>query len=471
MANEELIEKFAAHWKAWLPRNKNREGLYNQSIRIETLESYPSSIQNAWQRARKACGDLLFVVYEKSGVSEPKLATYGGHGPVRMLLYFDEARTLNRWTNVTGVNMLCEMLARYLGEVCHDYNVFNLFLSTHPSISRYLPVAHLSSSSRVRDTSKDYVKPHRRASIRHLVGSNKGRGPEEAYSLRGRANPRPSAPEIQGNIVRFATAQISGWSHDEMSAQGGLAALGIRILFDIDPSVAPAACLECQLVEGHMRLTHGVPGLRDYIRSGAPSEPLLAEDACRIMNGTENENTDRDWLRVPARCKSSRQGTRRHTGAAHVSHLRARQRDQADALSHRRGPYRVDPSRYLTESPRQCAKCRTHPCVEARQCPGWAHARGCQRPHGRRRVGGHGPRDGAAVLVSPLDILIPILLWDAELHRYVMSALFVQVVDQDAPARARVDAGALGFSLSSARDDEQPRPYIGSSHNWACSLL
>ena len=65
---------------------------------------------------------------------------------------------------------------------------------------------------------------------------------------------------------------------------GELAALGIRPMLEFEP-LRESANQEAKLVEGHMRVAYSMPKHRQYLRGGAPSEPVLAEAASRrIMN-------------------------------------------------------------------------------------------------------------------------------------------------------------------------------------------
>jgi len=68
-----------------------------------------------------------------------------------------------------------------------------------------------------------------------------------------------------------------------MKSDGQLAALGIRLMLEFEP-LPESADQEAKLVEGHMRVTYSLPKHHQYLRGGAPSEPVLAEAAARIMN-------------------------------------------------------------------------------------------------------------------------------------------------------------------------------------------
>ncbi|PSR72356.1 hypothetical protein PHLCEN_2v11762 [Hermanssonia centrifuga] len=100
---------------------------------------------------------------------------------------------------------------------------------------------------------------------------------------------------VPGNIVHFARIKLIGRSNIlppgvsllERRHNGLLAAIGTRILFEFDTSREESRTREMQLVEGHMRIVYSIPVDRQYIRSGYPSEPILAEAAAHEMNSEE----------------------------------------------------------------------------------------------------------------------------------------------------------------------------------------
>jgi hypothetical protein len=61
-----------------------------------------------------------------------------------------------------------------------------------------------------------------------------------------------------------------------------MAAFGSRVDLDLEPRREGSLALEKSLVESHMRIIFSVPGHRWYMRSGYPSEPLLAEAAAHV---------------------------------------------------------------------------------------------------------------------------------------------------------------------------------------------
>ncbi len=82
--------------------------------------------------------------------------------------------------------------------------------------------------------------------------------------------------------MEFAKAKLllGQKSNDE----GLFAAVAVRVLAEIEPQRLFARDLEAALAAGHMRVVYSIPAHREFMKSGYPSEPLLAEAAGRIMH-------------------------------------------------------------------------------------------------------------------------------------------------------------------------------------------
>jgi hypothetical protein len=82
---------------------------------------------------------------------------------------------------------------------------------------------------------------------------------------------------------------------EEMSLNGLLAAVSTRVLFEFEPR-REAAQTENELVASHMRVVFSIPQHRYYMRTGTPSEPILAEAAARLMFEKFTKQKSRDAL-------------------------------------------------------------------------------------------------------------------------------------------------------------------------------
>ena len=81
---------------------------------------------------------------------------------------------------------------------------------------------------------------------------------------------------VRQQIVQFAKTKLA-WNAKDKE----LAVLDVRLLLDYEHS-AEAWLREEELVESGMRIAYSVPRHRQYMYSGYPSEPILAEAAASV---------------------------------------------------------------------------------------------------------------------------------------------------------------------------------------------
>lgn len=92
-------------------------------------------------------------------------------------------------------------------------------------------------------------------------------------------------PTITDRIIPFARTKITHPSKQGKVTDAGRAAvIDIRLMFDYEPRHQRARDREAALVASHMRIAYSAPHPREYIRSGYPSEPVLAEAAAQHMH-------------------------------------------------------------------------------------------------------------------------------------------------------------------------------------------
>jgi hypothetical protein len=96
-------------------------------------------------------------------------------------------------------------------------------------------------------------------------------------------------PDILSTIVDLARAKLI--CHHNISLQytrltdaAVSAVLDVLLTLDFEPRRQAVRNREAELVASHMRIAFSVPKDREYLRSGYPSEPLLAEAAARQMD-------------------------------------------------------------------------------------------------------------------------------------------------------------------------------------------
>ncbi|KAH7911650.1 hypothetical protein BJ138DRAFT_1100885 [Hygrophoropsis aurantiaca] len=218
---------------------------------------------------------------------------------VRIVLSFDEAHELTKATvkrsseeDSTIYDVLCECL--------HDFSdnpIFTLFLSTDPSIDRLEPPRPYYSSARtyrrpvtlqvpVTETPFDCcpafpIAPEKLtlADVRTL----------EFMAMFGRplfwAHLR--AGEAISGIIDVARAKLLN-SRDFAVKYDAAEPIALNAVVDtllmLDYARSPSgAARQAALVEKHLRMLFSVPAHRNYMETGYPSEPLLAEAAARQM--------------------------------------------------------------------------------------------------------------------------------------------------------------------------------------------
>lgn len=86
-----------------------------------------------------------------------------------------------------------------------------------------------------------------------------------------------SCSDTDQELLRFEAMKLSANLPQGESAR--YAALTTRVLLEFDSSRQPARAKEAKLVESHMRTVLTISEHREFMRTGAPSEPMLAEAA------------------------------------------------------------------------------------------------------------------------------------------------------------------------------------------------
>jgi hypothetical protein len=95
-------------------------------------------------------------------------------------------------------------------------------------------------------------------------------------------------PEYRREILELACAKLiasrdinSGY--DTFSRAAWMAVLDVQLSLDFEPRSEQVQMEEAGLVKSHMRFAYSIPDHREYLWSGYPSEPLLAEAAAQQL--------------------------------------------------------------------------------------------------------------------------------------------------------------------------------------------
>jgi len=94
--------------------------------------------------------------------------------------------------------------------------------------------------------------------------------------------------EILPTIIDLARAKLTcsnviDGNYPNFSAEAQLAVVDVRLMLHYEPRREAVHILQEELVASHMRIAYSVPKHREYIRSGYPSEPVIAEAAAQQM--------------------------------------------------------------------------------------------------------------------------------------------------------------------------------------------
>ena len=93
------------------------------------------------------------------------------------------------------------------------------------------------------------------------------------------------------DLLRLAQAKLVSHPNRDLERERGafsraaqVAVLDVRIMLPFEPRSSSAQRLQMELVASHMRTVFSIPQHRQCVRSGYPSEPILAEAAARQLD-------------------------------------------------------------------------------------------------------------------------------------------------------------------------------------------
>ncbi|KAH8109132.1 hypothetical protein DFH11DRAFT_1731386 [Phellopilus nigrolimitatus] len=237
---------------------------------------------------------LISIISKFAKVNDPSDA--------RVVIYFDEAHDL---TNIIVPDKTGSVSRTLYHAFCSTANgildtpVFFLFLSTHSSLSKFAPPQWMYPSARVYD-GEDTIQPP----FTELPFDCSQDGPvirpgEKALrdvatikfmSAFGRpmffSLLKSGEPEMEWSIINLARSKLIGRNKPdsaEMTDDAKLAVLAVRVLLNFNTSRSKTQARLVKLVQSHMAIAFSIPQHRETIRTGYPSEPILAEAAARQM--------------------------------------------------------------------------------------------------------------------------------------------------------------------------------------------
>ncbi|KAI0919151.1 hypothetical protein AcV5_002142 [Taiwanofungus camphoratus] len=299
-------ETLALSWRNLLDRDGHavRDNLYSKVVAdaeaeltevLKTKDPYGILSKEACDEATK------LVELIKSRTRRHFEAT-----EVILMIYLDEAHTLSDQgikNNNTGLNCF-DVFCKALTHLTNVAQLFVVTLSTKSNLSKHAPSKSAHRSNRVVNDEAALQAPFVELSFDCLVDNRPIVVPGtltlddfsqvEFMAKMGRplwhATWRSGNTTVRSTIIHYARAKLTGridipQLHKDVGLvlRGRFSTLSTRLLLEVGPSRDSARQLENQLVEGNMRIAYSVPVHREYLRSGSPSEPILAEAAAQEM--------------------------------------------------------------------------------------------------------------------------------------------------------------------------------------------
>lgn len=293
---------------------------------------------------------------------------------------------------------------------------------------------------------------------------------------------------IKSEIIEFAKFKLLGPPDKRGNRESIMAALGVRVLLDFEPRRQPAVDLEAKLVAGNMRVVFSVPSHREYLRSGAPSEPILAEAAAQFMNETRGwglselrkvvgegliDKGERGEL--VARCLMLRAFDRAVHKVGGSKNPPFGAQVHPEKLRYSRGIPLVDFLRALVADGHieMILKSKPDNIPDGETLETAFKDARVYFTHFAKASNGHVVSDVTAWMAmargiifqchkqqKKIDLIAYVLLnGEEKLGRKAMTALFIQIKNSTQKKHISIDADKLGF-FSPGTDEENRRPYI-----------
>ncbi|KZT00605.1 uncharacterized protein LAESUDRAFT_816421 [Laetiporus sulphureus 93-53] len=297
----------AEEWRAHLAEGDTRKQFYEKTVKyvrrlpevIELKQNEGSIKLNSYaQRAVEAGENLIkSLVHDES--AEPA-------NSLRLVMYFDEAHSLMQHstkgidTGRTRYHALCKAIHQLAA-----LPLFVVMLSTTSQLHKLSPAKIFHPSMRVQGGKQDDLQAPITEMPFDLLCDNQTLVPPGGVTLTDacslgficrfgrplwRAFFMSEDPDVQRMLVDTAYSKLTGFqlnqALDETTvhrSRAHLAALSTRLLLEFEPIRELARKAEVELVESNLRIAYSVPKHREYLRSGYPSEPILAEAAARFL--------------------------------------------------------------------------------------------------------------------------------------------------------------------------------------------
>ncbi|KAH7322262.1 hypothetical protein B0J17DRAFT_710678 [Rhizoctonia solani] len=289
--------------------------------------------ENLLQEASKTSGQTqihyelkqsvdLKTLFADMGSSAKRLlqtvALEGSNDENLCLVYFDEAHDLTKGPRVIEgfrYRSPYHNLGTILSELC-DARMFFIFLSTNSHMHQFAPPPRHYSSARAAQGSylippftelpfdvfmtemfKELEQSKKKRSLVNActtqVMSSMGRPMWFAHHKQWQDRQgvgQPNSGQRFEHVLKFAANKLTAQESPKHVSQSELAALSVRIGITFESTTQAAREAESQQVESHMRVVYAIPEHREYMRTGTPSEPVLAEAAAVYLSPIFNNS-------------------------------------------------------------------------------------------------------------------------------------------------------------------------------------
>ncbi|KAH7334565.1 hypothetical protein B0J17DRAFT_770885 [Rhizoctonia solani] len=304
---------------------ENRREFYTTAVNaankeVRKIGEAGGNLQVNWSTQLKS----LFVALHSSA-KRMLTVVAPGHSDDKnaCLVYFDEAHDLAKPLEIAGDVQHSRTPYHNLGSVLAylcDLPIFFIFLSTNSRLEQFAPPPSHHPSARASHPGSFLIPPFTELpfnifvnqAIRNLAASNQPLSlanscTVQVMSSMGRpmwfvhnklweaqeAQDQQQKPDLDSkvdHVIKLAANKLTAQGVLEHVRESELAALSVRIGITFESMTAASREMEYKQVESHMRVVYAIPQHREFMRTGSPSEPVLAEAAAGYLNRIRNGN-------------------------------------------------------------------------------------------------------------------------------------------------------------------------------------
>ncbi|PSR83227.1 hypothetical protein PHLCEN_2v5789 [Hermanssonia centrifuga] len=482
MKNFESYQTLAAAWQGHMDKGDHRESLYAEAIRISEVKERSEIDIRASDKATDAAKRLLHMIVTKSGPTSTQ-------HDICILLAYDESHDLAGLT-IKGVAKKAAptyfQILVSASNIFINLDIFSIHLSTNSNLALYSPGATNFWSADVPDLQTPIIE------LPFDVGDVTPLATENAHSMNEAKHSKPFSwwtrfkngnNTARSHLISLAVEKLNGTRSSELTDNGRLSALKVRLLLDFEPRRQISVKKEMELVAGHMLINHCVPVHREYMWTSYPSEPILAEAAAQMMFRMDNIPT---FLQKQMDLGLISKGDRGELVARLLLTLaHDRVRVSRRQFLHNTPIYYshaiplIDFLRALISASWIDRILDSFPTTITNSDPLSLPFREAFKD---ARVNfTHFVRAGDSSIITDegawlsfvrgmaiqcssgqrmIDLFLPVLLRDEKIGRHVMSGVFIQIKNRRQAQRVHIDADRLNFFSPNKLDDVVSRPYV-----------